>query len=154
MYAPVAYGTPLIAGMVSDLMILGLPAVGLWNLRLRLAQKIGIFVSLSLGLFACIIDIVRIIFVFQLTSLDDITWTHGDAMVWTAVETSAALTCTNIPAAAPLLKLARESQKRSRWFRYDLGSHMPLQNYQALKPDYGGRGLNRVMTIMRAHPGS
>ena len=90
--------------------------MGLWNLYLRLAQKVGIFASLSLGVFACIIEIVRIYFVFNVTEVDDMHWTNTDAMIWTAVETKIAVTCANIPAAAPLLKRARESQRGSRWF--------------------------------------
>lgn len=116
---PVAtgYGIPLIAGLVSDLMILGLPAVGLWNLQLRLSQKIGVFVSLSLGVFACIIEVVRIVFVFNVTQIYDTTWINSDAMTWTAVESTVAITCANIAAAAPLLKTVRESQRRPKWLR-------------------------------------
>lgn len=43
-------------------------------------------------------------------------WTKTDAMIWTVVETTIVVTCANIPAAAPLLKRAREGQRGSRWF--------------------------------------
>ena len=101
-----SYGIPLIAGLLSDFVILALPAVGLWKLQMRRAQKIGIFASMSFGVFACVIETVRVDFLFALGPSLDVTWTYTDSMIWTAVELSVAVTCASIPTMAPLLKKA------------------------------------------------
>ena len=102
-----AYGAPLIAGLVSDFIILALPAFGLWKLQMRQTQKIGIFASLSFGIFACGIELLRVYFIFALGPSLDVTWTYTDSMIWTAVELSVAVTCASIPTMAPLLKRAQ-----------------------------------------------
>ena len=114
------YGIPLIAGLLNDAIILALPAVGLWNLRMRRAQKIGVFASLSCGVFACVIEVLRVYFLFALGSSEDITWTYTNSMIWSAVELSVAVTCASIPAMAPLLKRAQGGanvwdSSRPRW---------------------------------------
>lgn len=89
----------------------------------------GVFVSLSCGVFACVIEILRVYFLFALGSSDDITWTYTDSMIWSAVELSIAVTCASIPAMAPLLKRAQRGAdvrepSRSRW--HLLGSQVSV----------------------------
>ena len=122
-----AYGIPLIAGLFNDAIILGLPAVGLWSLQMRRAQKLGVFASLSFGLFACVIEVLRVYFPFTLGSPQDITWTYTNSMIWSAVELSLAVTCACIPAMAPLLKRSQ----RSANLRAPSRSHGHLLNSQA-----------------------
>ena len=121
------YGIPLIAGLLNDAIILALPAVGLWNLRMRRAQKIGVFASLSFGLFACVIEVLRVYFLFTLGSSEDITWTYTDSVIWSAVELSVAVTCASIPAMAPLLKRWQRGpnvQESPRFHRHLLSSQV------------------------------
>ncbi len=74
---------------------------------MRRAQKVGVFASLSFGVFACVIEVLRVYFLFALGSSEDITWTYTESMIWSAVELSVAVTCACIPAMAPLLKRAQ-----------------------------------------------
>ena len=115
------------AGVLSDLIILALPAVGLWNLQMRRAQKIGVFASLSFGVFACVIEVLRVYFLFALGPSQDITWTYTDSMIWSAVELSIAVTCASTPAMAPLLKRAQRGPN----VREPSPSHRGLLSSQA-----------------------
>ena len=94
---------------------------------MRRAQKIGVFASLSCGVFACVIEVLRVVFLFSLGSSADITWTYTDSMIWSAVELSIAVTCASIPAMAPLLKRAQgvaNVRESSRPRRHLLGSQV------------------------------
>ena len=103
---------PLFAGLVSDITILILPALGLWNLQLAREKKFGVYFALSLGIFACGIEIVRIYYCFQTNNNDgaDITWTNAGSLIWSGVEPSVAVVCACIPASAPLLQRIRKGQ--------------------------------------------
>lgn len=99
---------PLIAGLLRDTIILLLPAIGLWNLQMSREKKAGVYFALSLGIFACAIEIVRIYYCFQTNNAGDITWTNAGSLVWSGVEPSVAIVCACIPATAPLLKRIRK----------------------------------------------
>lgn len=103
---------PLMAGLVSDIVILLLPAAGLWSLQMARARKLSVYFALSLGVFACAIEIVRIYYCFQTKNSGDITWTNAGSLVWSGVEPSVAVLCANIPALAPLLRKFRRDQSR------------------------------------------
>ena len=102
---------PLLAGLVSDIIILILPAVGLWNLQLAKEKKFGVYFALSLGIFACGIEIVRIYYCYQTNNKEgaDITWTDAGSLIWTGVELSVAVVCACIPASAALLQRIRKT---------------------------------------------
>ena len=108
-------GIPLIANLLSDLFILGLPAVGLWGLQMQKAKKVGIFFALSLGLFVCIIECIRIYYAFKTNNSGDATWDNAGVLLWTAVESCISVVCACIPTMAPLLKLVqRKNRSKSR----------------------------------------
>ena len=77
---------------------------------MKRAQKIGIFASFSFGIFACIIDVVRVYFLFKVETSQDYTWIYTDSMIWAAAQMSIALACACIPAMAPLLKRAQRGR--------------------------------------------
>ena len=103
---------PLLAGLVSDITVLILPAIGLWNLQLAREKKFGVYFALSLGIFACGIEIVRIYYCYQTNNKEgaDITWTNSGSIIWTGVELSVAVVCACIPASAPLLQRIRNAE--------------------------------------------
>lgn len=120
----------LFAGLASDVIILLIPAMGLWNLQLAREKKFGVYFALSLGVFACAIEIVRIYYCFQTTNDGgaDITWTNAGSLIWSGVENSVAVVCACIPATAPLLK---------RITRKDVG------RTQSPQPDQRGQPRSR-----------
>ena len=81
-------------------------------------QKLGIFASLSFGIFAILIEVIRVYFLFTVEDSNDVTWVYTDSLLWSAVEMSIAITCACIPAMAPLLKNVRGAQRireRTNW---------------------------------------
>lgn len=101
---------PLIGNIVSDVVILLLPAAGLWNLQMVRAKKFSVYFALSLGIFACAIEIVRICYALQIENGGDVTWTNAGSLIWSGVEPSVAIVCASIPAMAPLLRQVRPGQ--------------------------------------------
>ena len=95
---------PLFANLLSDLLMLALPAIGLWGLQMQKAKKAGILVAFSVGLFLCIVECIRIYYVFMITNSGDVTWNNAAVLLWTAVESCVSVICACIPAMAPLLK--------------------------------------------------
>ena len=64
---------PLIASFVTDVFLFFLPLIPLWNMRLPLVKKFSVFLTLSLGLFAIGVDIVRIWEIIHFDVLGDVT---------------------------------------------------------------------------------
>ncbi len=110
---------PLAAGLVSDIAILLLPAAGLWKLQTTRVKNFSVYFALSLGVFACAIEIVRIYYCFQVKNSGDITWNNAGSLIWSGVEPSVAIVCANIPAKAPLLKRVRRGQSRQDLSPYE-----------------------------------
>jgi hypothetical protein len=95
---------PLIASFITDILLFLLPLMPLWKMHLPLFKKISVFFTLSLGLFAIGVDIVRI---WEITKLDDhgdVTWLNTPGVAWNSIEYSVAFVSACIPAMAPLLK--------------------------------------------------
>ncbi|MCJ1378458.1 hypothetical protein MMC17_001557 [Xylographa soralifera] len=109
---------PLFAGLLSDVVILVPPAIGLWNWQLAREKKFGVYAALSLGIFACAIEVVRICYCFRMNDVDDDTWDDFGIVIWTAVELSVAIVCACIPATAPLLKQTHK-RRYVKWHAYD-----------------------------------
>lgn len=120
---------PLIANLVSDLFILGLPVIGLWGLQMQRAKKAGVLVAFSVGLFVCIIECIRIYYAFRTDSTGDATWDDAGVLLWTAVESCVSVMCACIPTMAPLLK------------------HAPRKPRGAWDLDHSGRSLKSKMLV-------
>ena len=112
---------PAIANLISDLSILGLPAIGLWGLQMPKTKKIGIFFALSVGLFVCITEVVRIYYIFKTENAGDTTWANAGVLLWTAVECCVSVVCACIPTMAPLLKHARGKNGSKSQYPWDIG---------------------------------
>ena len=95
---------PLFASLFSDLLMLALPAIGLWGLQIQKAKKAGVFLAFSVGLFVCIVECIRIYYVFKISNSGDVTWNNAAVALWTAVEGCVSVICACIPTMAPLLK--------------------------------------------------
>ena len=109
---------PLFANLLSDLLMLALPAIGLWELRIQKAKKAGVLLAFSVGLFVCIVECIRIYYVFKISNSVDVTWNNAAVTLWTAVEGCVSVICACIPTMAPLLKHAHgnsRSNSHSPW---------------------------------------
>ena len=102
---------PLFANLLSDLLMLALPAFGLWGLQIQKAKKAGVFLAFSVGLFVCIVECIRIYYVFKISNSVDVTWNNAAVTLWTAVESCVSVICACIPTMAPLLKHVHGSSR-------------------------------------------
>ncbi|KAL8649071.1 MAG: hypothetical protein Q9226_005733 [Calogaya cf. arnoldii] len=94
----------LIANTLSDVALMVLPAIGLWNLSLPTAKKIGLFFVFSLGAFVTVVGVIRVVYGFKVTFDADVPWVNADLVNWTAVECCVGTVCASLPPMAPLLK--------------------------------------------------
>ena len=95
---------PLIASFITDIFLFLLPLIPLWNMKLPLFKKISVFLTLSLGLFAIGVDVVRIWEIIHFDMFGDVTWLNTPGVTWNAIEYNVALVSACIPAMAPLLR--------------------------------------------------
>ena len=105
---------PIVLNLLSDLIILGLPIIGLWGLQMQKQTKVGIFFAFSVGSFICGIDCIRLYQCFSTENDGDTTWDNAGSIVWSAIEVSLAVFVACIPTWAPLLALMRGRRLKSR----------------------------------------
>ena len=102
--SPVRLATPLLLDLFSDVIMLFLPLLGLWNLQMSRRKKIGLLFAFSLGAFVCVTNILRIYFSFNINSAGDVSYVNADSFVWTAVQCSMGVLAASVPALAPLYR--------------------------------------------------
>ena len=116
---------PLAADLLSDILILLLPIIGLWKLKMSKRRKLGLLFAFSLGAFVCITNVFRLVSVLQVQDAFDLSWEEADISIWTAVQCSVGVCAASVPGIAPLYRQLfprRESvfsSQRSedrRWF--------------------------------------
>ena len=69
----------------------------IWQLQMRLAQRLGIMLVFALGLFVCVTSIIRIHALTESVATTDPTWGSLPAFVWSSVEASTGLICACLP---------------------------------------------------------
>ncbi|KAI5460670.1 hypothetical protein BGZ63DRAFT_425160 [Mariannaea sp. PMI_226] len=99
----------VIAGfnLTTDFATFAMPLPVIRSLQLPMRHKILLAAVFSLGLFTCIISIIRLRTLKIAASTDDPNWDNVDAMVWSFVEVAIAIIAACLPTLRPLLaKLA------------------------------------------------
>ena len=99
---------PLILDLVSEVAILVLPAIALWDLQLPIRKKFGLFFAFSLGFFVTAISIVRLVQAYKLKNDGDLTWNDADSYLWQTLQVAFGVACACVPAMAPLYRLAKQ----------------------------------------------
>ena len=99
---------PLILDLVSEVAILVLPAIALWELQLPIRKKVGLFFAFSLGFFVTAISIVRLVQAYKLKNDGDLTWNDADSYLWQTLQVAFGVACACVPAMAPLYRLAKQ----------------------------------------------
>ncbi|WKT48302.1 hypothetical protein QSH57_013207 [Fusarium oxysporum f. sp. vasinfectum] len=87
---------------VTDVCLFIQPIPAVWKLQLSKAKRLGAILMLSLGLFVCIIAIIRVSFISQLRT--DVTKDLVIPMIWSQVEVSVLVVCASIPSLRPFLQ--------------------------------------------------
>ncbi|KAH7125797.1 hypothetical protein EDB81DRAFT_860524 [Dactylonectria macrodidyma] len=88
----------------TDIVLFAQPIPAIWRLQLSAAKRIGVLVMLSLGLFVCVISIIRVTYIAGLK--DDITLVDAlvDSIMWSEVEICALIMCACIPSFRPFFR--------------------------------------------------
>ncbi|KAF2729870.1 hypothetical protein EJ04DRAFT_580293 [Polyplosphaeria fusca] len=90
--------------IVTDVMIASLPIRAIWQLQVVTRQKIALLLILCLGWFVCIISMIRLHSLVEMTNHPEDNSYHSAASVyWSAVEVNLGIVCASAPALKPLV---------------------------------------------------
>ncbi|KAK4159209.1 hypothetical protein QBC43DRAFT_327629 [Cladorrhinum sp. PSN259] len=95
---------------VMDLVLTAFPCLIIWNLQMRFQEKVGVIVSMSLGVVAGVIGIYKTTTIPYIARSAD--FTHGTAIVliWLVAEVTATVIAASIPFYRPLVRRAKSSR--------------------------------------------
>ncbi|KAJ9624475.1 hypothetical protein H2203_005210 [Taxawa tesnikishii (nom. ined.)] len=99
--------------ILTDIAILILPLPSLQRLRLPRRQKIGLMGVFALGGFVCLVSILRLKYLHQISISKDASWDNVAAAYWSSIEANVAIVTASLPTLKALI---------SRHFPYLLGS--------------------------------
>ncbi|KAI1640965.1 hypothetical protein F4809DRAFT_588197 [Biscogniauxia mediterranea] len=95
-----------------DLTLAFLPWPIIWRTQLQVPEKIGLGISMSLGVIACVVVILRIVYLEQLQShWVDATWYTGKVCVTNIAEPCATIVAQSIPVFRTLFQGARSDER-------------------------------------------
>ncbi|KAI1502678.1 hypothetical protein F5X99DRAFT_149134 [Biscogniauxia marginata] len=95
-----------------DLALAFIPWPIIWRTQLQMQEKIGLCISMSLGVQACIAVILRVLFVEQLrTHSADMTWYTGKICVTNIAEPCATIVAQSIPVFRTLFQGGRTDER-------------------------------------------
>ncbi|KAI0579357.1 hypothetical protein TUN199_07505 [Pyrenophora tritici-repentis] len=103
----------ILSNMVTDLMIVVLPIHSVWQLQMRKTEKFAVLACFGLGLACVIIGIARIILVYTIDLIGNLTGTSGTTFMLCTIELMLAGLCVNIPMLRPFYLAWRRRYKES-----------------------------------------
>ncbi|KAJ6067411.1 uncharacterized protein N7446_004448 [Penicillium canescens] len=89
--------------MFLDLLVLCLPIPMAWRVKTTVRQKWVLTGVFLLGGFVCVVSILRIVS-FDLSDVNDPTYTSIDPSTWSSVEQSLGIICACLPTLRPLIR--------------------------------------------------
>lgn len=98
-----AFFAPAVINMITDFTIFVLPLPAIRQLQLPLRQKIILALILCLGLFTCIISIVRLSTLDAAATSADTTWDNTGAALWSYLELTVAIVAACLPTLRPFV---------------------------------------------------
>lgn len=90
--------------VITDWMYAIIPIPMIWSVQMTTQKKMTVAFVLSLGVFASIATLIRVKYLVELGTYDDILFTGTTAMVWTLVEPGVAITAASLITIRPLLR--------------------------------------------------
>ena len=120
----------------SDFLLALFPLVIIYNLQMKLALKVGLGCSMSLGLFATGAAIVKTIQLEDLSARDDYTYDTVNLVIWFSTEMYTVIIAACVPTLRPLLPIlfARSPYRQGtpqKWNTYLSASRRKKQGYRA-----------------------
>ncbi|KAL1893538.1 hypothetical protein Sste5346_006368 [Sporothrix stenoceras] len=98
-----AFFAPAVINMITDFTIFALPLPAIRQLQLPLRQKIILALILCLGLFTCVISIVRLSTLDAAATSADTTWDNTGAALWSYLELTVAIVAACLPTLRPFV---------------------------------------------------
>ncbi|KAM7200835.1 integral membrane protein [Naviculisporaceae sp. PSN 640] len=92
-----------VTNMLSDFIIFLIPLPSIKTLQLPLRQKMILAFILCLGLFTCIVSIVRLQSLPAAAAAVDSTWDNTEAALWSIIELTVAIIAACLPTLGPLV---------------------------------------------------
>ncbi|KAI1325213.1 hypothetical protein F5Y16DRAFT_378631 [Xylariaceae sp. FL0255] len=90
----------------TDLFLVGFPIIIIWNLQVRTKEKVGIMVSMSLGVIAGVVGIYKSSTIPKVGRSTDFTYGTALVLIWLVAEVCATIIASSIPFYRPLLRHA------------------------------------------------
>ncbi|KAI0000249.1 integral membrane protein [Xylariaceae sp. FL0662B] len=98
------YTALIIVNVITDFIIMGLPMVPIWRLQMRTAEKLALMGAFALGFASIIVGIVRLVTVFAVDMMNNVTGSIEMAVFLCTLESLLALVCVNVPMLRPLYR--------------------------------------------------
>ncbi|KAH7090473.1 hypothetical protein FB567DRAFT_519937 [Paraphoma chrysanthemicola] len=96
--------------VVSDLYILAIPCLAVWNLHMDVKRKLGVLAVFSAGLLACGAGIAGLVLrIMQRSHLNDVSWWVSPLFICTVLEINIGLIVCCMPILPRLMKSVKES---------------------------------------------
>jgi len=89
--------------ILTDFALFLSPMVVLRRLRMPRRQKIGLYFVFGLGLFVCVMSIIRFYYLYFGAESGDVTWIVAGVAMWSAIELNVAIVCACLLVMKPLL---------------------------------------------------
>ncbi|KAI0146268.1 hypothetical protein GGR57DRAFT_494317 [Xylariaceae sp. FL1272] len=89
-----------------DLFLVGFPVFIIWNLQMQQREKIGIIVSMSLGVIAGVVGIYKSSTIPEISRSADFTYGTALVLIWLVAEVCATIIASSIPFYRPLLRMS------------------------------------------------
>ncbi|GKZ47427.1 hypothetical protein AbraIFM66951_010793 [Aspergillus brasiliensis] len=101
---PFWYATAALS-LATDLWILGLPIRTILGLQIGSTKRLVVIGLLSLGTFACIASIVRMVYIIKLYESSDPSWSTFGVSVSSGIEVAVAIIAASLPSTKPVIDL-------------------------------------------------
>ncbi|CAH0050635.1 unnamed protein product [Clonostachys solani] len=122
----------VITNIITDLVIIVLPMYTIWNLKLRVAERLGLMMAFSLGLAVVVAGIFRIVYIKGADLTNNLTGTLAISIFISQIEPLLGIICVSIPMLAPIYKRYRHPNSSARYY------------YEQQHPNSGGPSGRQV----------
>ncbi|KAK4155078.1 hypothetical protein C8A00DRAFT_13825, partial [Chaetomidium leptoderma] len=89
--------------IITDFVIFLIPLPCVHNLTMPTRQKVLVFSIFCLGFFTCIISIIRLLYLWVVTTTKDSTWDNVELTLWSVAELNCGILCASLQTLRPLM---------------------------------------------------
>ncbi|KAK5659750.1 hypothetical protein OQA88_961 [Cercophora sp. LCS_1] len=89
--------------IITDFMIFLVPLPVLVPMTIPMRQKAGLLAVFMVGLFVCLVSVIRTVWLDKLLYVEDVTWEMAVIANWSSAEMNVAIVCGCMPALKPIL---------------------------------------------------